>query len=81
MEDESSEYLKLSNEYKSKVFYLEDDKKILRTRGDKFEEVFLTCSNNLLTCKDEKPSRFVWFSLGALTTTILGLTGIYFLKK
>ena len=81
LEEESRNYLTLSNEYKSKIDLLDIDKGILRTRGDKFENVYMSCSNSLVQCKEDTPSRYVWFSLGALTTIILGLTGIYLITK
>jgi hypothetical protein len=81
LENESAQYLHLSNEYEQKIILLDQDKTILRTRGDKFEGAFMDTSKSLVQCKDDTPSRFVWFSVGAITSVVLGLTGIFLIKK
>lgn len=81
LESESNQYLLLSNAYEKKITFLDQDKAILRTRGDKFETAFMDTSKSLIQCKEDTPSRFVWFSVGAITSVVLGLTGIFLITK
>jgi hypothetical protein len=64
---------------KSKL--LEQDKVILTERGDRFEKVYSECSDNLNKCNEDKPSRYTWFSLGAITTLVLGLVVGFLVTK
>ena len=71
----------LSEQYKKKTTLLEDDKKLLRDRGDKFETVYKSCSDDLNKCNENTPSRFTWFGIGSVTTAILGIIVIFLIKK
>lgn len=77
LEKENNQYLQLSKEYENKILFLDKDKDILRTRGDKFENEYMSCSKSLIECKSNVPSRFVWFSSGILASLILTTVIIY----
>ena len=77
----STNYLALTESYKTKITLLSEDKLALKTRGDKFEKVYTTCSADLNKCEDAKPSRYVWFSIGAISTLIATIATIFIIKK
>lgn len=72
--------LNLSDEYKLKITGLEKDKDIYKTRGDKFEGVYTTCTKELQDCNDSKPSRLVWYGAGVVSSLVLVL-GIFFVAR
>lgn len=78
---ELDKYLTLSTEYKSKIDLLVQDKADLRLRGDKLEKVYTTCTSDLNECKQEKPSRVLWFGVGFVSAIVLGVVGAFAIRK
>lgn len=42
---------------------------------------YLACTNDLQVCNDSKPSKLVWGSIGFGIATILGILGLFMIKK
>lgn len=80
LDEENNQYLNLSNEYKEKILFLEKDKEILKVRGDKFEDVYISTSKDLIKCKDNTPSRVSWYTYGVISTLIAITVGLFALK-
>lgn len=59
---------------------LEQDKKILKGISEDYKEKYIQSTENWIKEKENKPSRMVWFGLGALATSIL-ITGLTILAK
>lgn len=70
----------LSEVYKTKVSLLEEDKVLLRERGDKFETNYNKCVTDLNDTIEKQPSRLVWFGGGVVVTLILGIVAAFAIK-
>jgi hypothetical protein len=81
LKDETNKYLTLSQKYEGKITGLELDKDIYKTRGDKLEKEFSTCSKQLSDCEESKPSRFVWFGVGFISALVVGIVSAFAFRK
>jgi hypothetical protein len=52
---------------------LKSDLTLVTTAKDEYKELYVTTNNELIKEREDKPSRFTWFSLGGLTALILGV--------
>lgn len=80
LKESNNKYLALSTEHTNKILLLEKDKVILKTRGDKFEEDFTSCSVNLVKCKDDQTSKLTWFGVGFGSALLIIIVGLFATK-
>jgi hypothetical protein len=81
LKDETNKYLLLTKEFETKIKYLELDKTELKTRGDKFEKVYTTCTDDLKKCEESKPSRLTWFGVGFVSALIVGIVSAFAFRR
>lgn len=61
----------------SKIQGLTKDFQIQQERADKFQEAYSKTSKELIDERNEKPSRYTWFSTGFISAIILGIIGAF----
>jgi hypothetical protein len=82
--DTCIEQVEVSNVYTANVETLLDgcneDKKIYEDISAQLQKHYLSCNLELNKCRDATPSRFTWFSIGALSA-VVGVVGMFILIK
>jgi hypothetical protein len=63
------------------VVGLTKDKVDLTVVAGEFEKRLLETNKLLIAEKESKPSRLVWYGLGAITAVVLGLVGAFLITK
>lgn len=61
----------------AKIQGLTKDFQIQQERADKFQEAYSKTSKELIDERNEKPSRYTWFSTGFISAIILGIIGAF----
>lgn len=61
----------------TKIQGLTKDFQIQQERADKFQEAYSKTSKELIDERNEKPSRYTWFSTGFISAIILGIIGAF----
>lgn len=57
------------------------DKEDLKKATEIYKNDLINKNDKLNKCEESKPSRFVWFGVGSVVTTIVGIVMLFLIKK
>jgi hypothetical protein len=63
-----------------KITGLIKDYSIQEQRATQLQEIYTVCNKDLIKEKLDKPSRYTWFSIGAISALVLGIVTAFAIK-